>query len=256
MRRVDAVVAGDELGLPLAEELAAPRAVRHRQPRRHAARARRPLQRPAHRWGRATSTCASPSPPAPPRRAPSPSAPRRSTARTRSTRRSRSSSTSTTAASSRACCCATRGPARRRRSSSSASPAPAPGAYLAAALAGAGAPAARRARSSRATCARRCATGAAAGSRERSPRSSPPASPCSSSPPTRRARRDHLRAILGGFALCSHDALERDPSLARIGGVDAHVVMLDPPAGPLRTYGAMTHLAWGPPELRFAASDP
>jgi single-stranded-DNA-specific exonuclease len=63
------------------------------------------------------------------------------------------------------------------------------------------------------------------------------------------ARRDHLRAILGGFALCSHDALERDPSLA---GADTHVVMLDPPAGPLRTYGAMTHLAWGPPELRFA----
>ena len=65
------------------------------------------------------------------------------------------------------------------------------------------------------------------------------------------ARHDHLRTILGGFALCSHDALERDPSLARIGG-GAHVVMLDPPAGPLRTYGAMTHLTWGPPELRFA----
>ncbi len=67
------------------------------------------------------------------------------------------------------------------------------------------------------------------------------------------ARRRHLGPILGGFALCSHDALERDPGLARIGGVDAHVVMLDPPAGPLRTYGAMTHLTWGPPELRFAA---
>ena len=67
------------------------------------------------------------------------------------------------------------------------------------------------------------------------------------------ARLRHLRPILGGFALCSHDALERDPSLARVGGTDAHVVMLDPPAGPLRTYGAMTHLAWGPPELRFAA---
>ena len=62
-------------------------------------------------------------------------------------------------------------------------------------------------------------------------------------------RREHLRAILGGFALCSHDALERDPSLA---GSDTHVVILDPPAGPLRTYGAMTHLAWGPPELGFA----
>ena len=67
------------------------------------------------------------------------------------------------------------------------------------------------------------------------------------------ARLQHLGTILGGFALCSHDALERDPSLARMGGVEAHVVMLDPPAGPLRSYGAMTHLAWGPPELRFAA---
>jgi single-stranded-DNA-specific exonuclease len=66
------------------------------------------------------------------------------------------------------------------------------------------------------------------------------------------ARRRHLGAIVGGFALCSHDALERDPQLACIGGVGAHVVMLDPPAGPLRTCGAMTHLAWGPPELRFA----
>jgi hypothetical protein len=35
--------------------------------------------------------------------------------------------------------------------------------------------------------------------------------------------------------------------------VASHVVMLDPPAGPLRTSGAMTHLTWGPPELRFAA---
>ncbi|MBA3746984.1 MAG: hypothetical protein H0W96_05755, partial [Solirubrobacterales bacterium] len=33
----------------------------------------------------------------------------------------------------------------------------------------------------------------------------------------------------------------------------AHVVLLDPPAGPLRAYGAMTHLAWGPAELQFAA---
>lgn len=67
------------------------------------------------------------------------------------------------------------------------------------------------------------------------------------------ARLRHLRPILGGFALCSHDALERDPRLARIHAAAAHVVMLDPPAGPLRTYGAMTHLTWGAPELRFAA---
>jgi single-stranded-DNA-specific exonuclease len=30
------------------------------------------------------------------------------------------------------------------------------------------------------------------------------------------------------------------------------VVMLDPPAAALRTHGRMTHLAWGPAELRFA----
>jgi single-stranded-DNA-specific exonuclease len=63
----------------------------------------------------------------------------------------------------------------------------------------------------------------------------------------RRAR--HLASILGGFELCSHEALERDPSLA---GPDTHVVMLDPPPGPVRAYGAMTHLAWGPAELAFA----
>jgi single-stranded-DNA-specific exonuclease len=61
-------------------------------------------------------------------------------------------------------------------------------------------------------------------------------------------RLTHLEPILGGFDLCSHEALEHDPSLAR----EAHVVMLDPPAGPLRTHGRMTHLAWGPAELRFA----
>jgi single-stranded-DNA-specific exonuclease len=62
-------------------------------------------------------------------------------------------------------------------------------------------------------------------------------------------RRRHLQPILGGFSLCSHEALERDPSLA---APEAHVVLLDPPAGPLRTRGRMTHLAWGQPELRFA----
>jgi single-stranded-DNA-specific exonuclease len=62
-------------------------------------------------------------------------------------------------------------------------------------------------------------------------------------------RARHLAPILGGFALCSHEALERDPGLARAG---THVVLLDPPAGPIRALGAMTHLVWGPPELRFA----
>ncbi|HEV2787147.1 MAG TPA: DHHA1 domain-containing protein, partial [Solirubrobacteraceae bacterium] len=67
-----------------------------------------------------------------------------------------------------------------------------------------------------------------------------------------RLRLRHLQPILGGFRLCSHDALERDPSLAGTGADGAHVVMLDPPAGPLRACGRMTHLAWGQPELRFA----
>jgi single-stranded-DNA-specific exonuclease len=64
-----------------------------------------------------------------------------------------------------------------------------------------------------------------------------------------RLRARHLAPILGGFELCSHDALERVPALARR---EQHVVMLDPPAGPLRAHGRMTHLAWGRPELRFA----
>jgi single-stranded-DNA-specific exonuclease len=62
-------------------------------------------------------------------------------------------------------------------------------------------------------------------------------------------RARHLAPILGGFELCSHAALEREPGLARD---DAHVVLLDPPAGPVRACGTITHLAWGPAELRFA----
>ncbi len=62
-------------------------------------------------------------------------------------------------------------------------------------------------------------------------------------------RRRHLQPILGGFELCSHEDLERDPRLAV---PNAHVVMLDPPAGPTRQHGKLTHLAWGPAELRFA----
>jgi single-stranded-DNA-specific exonuclease len=63
------------------------------------------------------------------------------------------------------------------------------------------------------------------------------------------ARARHLAPILGGFALCSHEALERDPALA---SRDAHVVLLDPPAGPVNAHGRTTWLAWGEPELRFA----
>ncbi len=64
-----------------------------------------------------------------------------------------------------------------------------------------------------------------------------------------RLRARHLATIVGGFELCSHDALARAPALA---GPEHHVVLLDPPAGPLRTHGRLTHLAWGRPELRFA----
>nr|MDQ6914643.1 hypothetical protein [Actinomycetota bacterium] len=68
-------------------------------------------------------------------------------------------------------------------------------------------------------------------------------------------RRRGLEARLGGFALCSYAALERDPARA---ARFAHLVALDPPvhahqralleAGP----GGYAHLAWGDPELRFA----
>ncbi len=77
---------------------------------------------------------------------------------------------------------------------------------------------------------------------------------CADAP--RRARA--LTGRLGGFALCSYAALERDPAIA-----DAypHVFALDPPghahherllaAGPA---GAHAHLGYGHPELRFARS--
>jgi len=65
-----------------------------------------------------------------------------------------------------------------------------------------------------------------------------------------------LQERSGGFALCSHAALARDPQLAD--DVD-HLVVLDPPAhpdedarmrqGPADAY---THLCWGAAELRFA----
>jgi single-stranded-DNA-specific exonuclease len=73
-----------------------------------------------------------------------------------------------------------------------------------------------------------------------------------------RRRADVLAERLGGFALCAYAALERDPAIA-----DAyiHVFALDPPAhghherllvaGPS---GAHAHLGYGHPELRFARS--
>jgi single-stranded-DNA-specific exonuclease len=69
-------------------------------------------------------------------------------------------------------------------------------------------------------------------------------------------RLGHLEGRLGGFALASYQALEREPALS---GTFTHVVALDPPvhahllalacAGET---GQMTHLAWGEAELRFA----
>ncbi len=69
----------------------------------------------------------------------------------------------------------------------------------------------------------------------------------------RRLRALHGR--LGGFALCSWDDLERDPGGAARA---VHLVALDPPPGPAAQAalervqaGRTTHLAWGGPELDF-----
>jgi single-stranded-DNA-specific exonuclease len=68
-----------------------------------------------------------------------------------------------------------------------------------------------------------------------------------------------LSARVGGFALCSWAALERDPALAD--GFD-HLVALDPPALPAQEQllragiagrgNSFAHLTWGEAELRFA----
>ncbi|HEX3875278.1 MAG TPA: single-stranded-DNA-specific exonuclease RecJ [Solirubrobacteraceae bacterium] len=70
------------------------------------------------------------------------------------------------------------------------------------------------------------------------------------------ARMRHLRARLGGFALCSHAGLGRAPDLAC---EYRHLVVLDPPASAGERAVAVggraadcAHLAWGGPELRFA----
>ncbi|MDP9399846.1 MAG: hypothetical protein M3P39_02625, partial [Actinomycetota bacterium] len=69
-------------------------------------------------------------------------------------------------------------------------------------------------------------------------------------------RAAQLGSILGGFALCSHAALARRPALA---APFAHLVAVDPPAGPeeeARLFGhagaRVVHLAWGADELDFA----
>jgi single-stranded-DNA-specific exonuclease len=63
-----------------------------------------------------------------------------------------------------------------------------------------------------------------------------------------------LSERLGGFALACYHALEREPSLRDSA---RHFVALDPPASAhgarlLRTGSGITHLAWGDAELRFA----
>jgi single-stranded-DNA-specific exonuclease len=66
-----------------------------------------------------------------------------------------------------------------------------------------------------------------------------------------RARRMGDR--VGGFAMCSWQALEDDPELA---AGFTHVVAIDPPANPalIHTSGeGWAHEAWGEPELRLAA---
>jgi single-stranded-DNA-specific exonuclease len=69
-------------------------------------------------------------------------------------------------------------------------------------------------------------------------------------------RARSLGERLGGFAVCSYATLVREPERA---APYAHVVALDPPVHAAmrealeHAPGAgFTHLAWGPPELRFA----
>ncbi len=67
-----------------------------------------------------------------------------------------------------------------------------------------------------------------------------------------RRRARHLAGRLGGFALATWDALERDPALVTR---HAHVVALDPPAAAAQAalISERFTLAWGEPERAFAA---
>jgi single-stranded-DNA-specific exonuclease len=70
-----------------------------------------------------------------------------------------------------------------------------------------------------------------------------------------RARRKALTGRLGGFAITSYAALARKPEIAR---PYPHLLALDPPVEPgheeLLQHGRIAHLAWGEPELAFAAN--
>ncbi len=65
-------------------------------------------------------------------------------------------------------------------------------------------------------------------------------------------RRGGLAERLGGFDLCSYEAVGRRPEVA---ARSRHVVVLDPPAAPeppVFAGAGWTHLAWGADELSFA----
>jgi single-stranded-DNA-specific exonuclease len=66
-----------------------------------------------------------------------------------------------------------------------------------------------------------------------------------------RRRARHLSGRLGGFDLADHPALERDPGLA---AAYDHVVVLDPPPydGLAAAPGPLVHLVYGEPEIAFA----
>jgi single-stranded-DNA-specific exonuclease len=66
-----------------------------------------------------------------------------------------------------------------------------------------------------------------------------------------RRRARHLSGRLGGFALTDHATLERDPAIAA--GYD-HLVVLDPPPydGLAAAPGPLVHLVYGEPEIAYA----
>jgi single-stranded-DNA-specific exonuclease len=283
VERVDAVVAGDELGLALAEELeqlapfgtANPEvsllvpAARLADPRamgegRHlrctvesgGARARAVALRrlPAPRRPRGPARCrlrAGAQRVGRRGRAAAPPAPRRPAAARpgRGPRRARRTAGYVAAVLAALDDTAPLGPPRRDAS---------PAGLAATAHAGAspgGLAAAARADASPARDARAasCAIAAAAASPARSPRAVASGEPvlvaCADAP----RRRGHLDGRLGGFALASWETLEREPALA---APFRHVVALDPPAHlpPARLAGALpgrAYLSWpGGPRRR------